>query len=189
MNPCLHPAHTHLMGQLTNYGKGPPPRQRLHPSFTMSSTRIHSDILVVAPEMWVESIGSDPAWEDKKHETLVWRGTTTGTRMEEDMPYWRLSQRLRVVEMTNQQTGTYDVLMSTGYNHPVGEPLSVEVAALNEGLMDIGFSGRPSQCSPGVCASIAKEYTFREGQTWEKANDYKYILDVSTSRSNQPWFC
>lgn len=168
------------MGQLTNYGKGPPPRQRLHPSFTMSSTRMHSDILAVAPEMWMENLGDDPEWENKKHETLLWRGTTTGTRMEEDMPYWRLSQRLRVVEMTNQQTGTYGVLMSTGRNHPVGEPLSVEVAALNENLMDIGFSGQPAQCSPSVCAIIAKEYKFREAQSWEDANDYKYILDAST---------
>ena len=152
----------------------------------MSSTQIHSDILVVAPEMWVESIDHDPVWDDKKHETLVWRGTTTGTRMEEEMPYWRLSQRLRVVEMTNQQTGTYDVLASTDYNHPVGEPLSVEVAALNEKLMDVGFAGQPGQCSPGVCAVIARDYKFREGQTWGEANDYKYILDVSTYRSNQP---
>lgn len=189
MDPCLHPTHTHLMGQLTNYGKGPRPRQRLHPSFTMSSTHIHSDILVVAPEMWVESIDNDPVWEDKKHETLVWRGTTTGTRMEEKMPYWRLSQRLRVVEMTNQQTGTYGVLRSTDYNHPVGEPLSVEVAGLNEKLMDIGFSGQPGQCSPEVCAIIARDYEFREHQNFEKASDYKYILDVSTYRMNQSWSC
>ena len=184
MDPCLHPTHTHLMGQLTNYDKGPPPRQRLHPSFTMSSTRIHSDILVVAPEMWTENIGDDPAWEDKTHKTLLWRGTTTGTRMKEDMPYWRLSQRLRMVEMTNQQTGTYDVLMSTEYNHSVGEPLTVEVSALNENLMDIGFSGQPGQCSPGVCAIIDREYKFRDSQSWGEANDYKYILDASTYPSN-----
>jgi len=168
------------MGQFTNYDKGPPPRQRFHPSFTMSTSRIHSDILVVAPENWVESSGNDPVWEDKKQEALSWRGTTTGTRMAEDMPYWRLSQRLRMVEMTNQQTGTYDVLMSTDYDHPVGEPLSVEVASLNENLMDIGFSGEPQQCSPEVCETIAREYKFREQQTWEESNDYKYILDVST---------
>ena len=172
------------MGQFTNYGKGPPPRQRIHPSFTMSSTRMHSDILVVAPEMWTENPGNDPAWEDKKHETLLWRGTTTGTRMEEDMPYWRLSQRLRMVEMTNQRTGTYDVLMSTDYNYPVGEPLTVEVAALNEDLMDVGLSGQPIQCSPEVCKIIDREYKFREAQSWGEANDYKYLLDVSTYPSN-----
>jgi hypothetical protein len=134
--------------------------------------------------MWTEDIGNDPVWEDKKHKTLLWRGTTTGTRMNEDMPYWRLSQRLRMVEMTNQQTGTYDVFMSTDYNHPVGEPLTVEAAALNEELMDIGFSGQPAQCSPGACAIIAREYKFREAQSWEEANDYKYILDASTYPSN-----
>lgn len=180
MDPCLHPTHSHLMGQLTNYGKGPGPRQRLHPSFSMSSTRIHSDILTVAPEMWTEDIGNDPAWEDKKYETLLWRGTTTGTRMEEKMPYWRLSQRMRMVNMTNERTGTYDVLMSTNHNRPVGEPLTLEMASLNEKLMDIGFSGKPGQCSPGVCAVIAKEYKFREKQSWGEANDHKYILDAST---------
>jgi hypothetical protein len=172
------------MGQFTNYGKGPPPRQRLHPSFTMSSTQIHSDILAVAPEMWKENIGNDPAWEDKKRDTLLWRGTTTGTRMNEDMPYWRYSQRLRMVEMTNQQSGTYDVLMSTDYDRPVGEPLTVEAAALNENLMDIGFSKKPGQCSPRVCAIIAKEYKYREVQSLSEANEYKYILDVSTGHSN-----
>jgi hypothetical protein len=184
MDPCLHPTHTHLMGQFTNYGKGPPPRQRLHPSFTMSSTRIHSDILVVAPEMWTDNVGDDPAWEDKKHETLLWRGTTTGTRMEESMPYWRLSQRLRMVNMTNQQMGTYDVLSSLGYDRPVGEPLTVEAATLNEDLMDIGFSGKPKQCSPGVCATIAGDYKFRETQTRGEANIHKYILDVSSCPLN-----
>jgi len=104
--------------------------------------------------------------------------------MKEDMPYWRLSQRLRMVEMTNQQTGTYDVLMSTEYNHSVGEPLTVEVSALNENLMDIGFSGQPGQCSPGVCAIIDREYKFRDSQSWGEANDYKYILDASTYPSN-----
>ena len=154
----------------------------------MSTTRIHSDILAVAPEMWVENLGNDPVWEDKKYETLLWRGTTTGTRVEEDMPYWRLSQRLRMVEMTNQQTGTYDVLMSTDYNNTVGEPLTVEVADLNEDLMDIGFSGQPVQCSPEVCATIAREYKFREAQSWEEANDYKYLLDASTYPPKQCGF-
>jgi hypothetical protein len=150
----------------------------------MSSTQIHSDILAVAPEMWKENIGNDPAWEDKKRDTLLWRGTTTGTRMNEDMPYWRYSQRLRMVEMTNQQSGTYDVLMSTDYDRPVGEPLTVEAAALNENLMDIGFSKKPGQCSPRVCAIIAKEYKYREVQSLSEANEYKYILDVSTGHSN-----
>lgn len=86
--------------------------------------------------------------------------------------------------MTNQQTGTYDVLMSTDYNYPVGEPLTVEVVALNEGLMDIGFSGQPGQCSPEVCEIIDREYEFREAQSWEEANDYKYLLDVSIYPSN-----
>ena len=104
--------------------------------------------------------------------------------MAKDMPYWRLSQRLRMVEMTNQQTGTYDVLMSTDNNHPVGEPLTVEAATLNEDLMDIGFSGRPGQCDSVVCPIIAKEYKFRERQSLVDANNYKYILDVSPYSSN-----
>jgi hypothetical protein len=184
MDPCLHPTHTHFVGQLTNHDKGPAPRQRLHPSFAMSSTRVHSDILTVAPEMWIAGLGDDPVWEDKKHDTLLWRGTTTGTRMAENMPYWRLSQRMRMVEMTNQQTGAYGVLMSTDRNNPVGEPLTVEAIELNEDLMDIGFSGEPIQCSPKVCEIIAKEYKFRDAQTFEEANNYKYLLDASTYPPN-----
>lgn len=144
----------------------------------MSTTPLHSDILAVAPEMWTDSVGEDPLWEDKSQEELLWRGTTTGTRMEEKMP-WKLSQRLRLVAQTNQQQGTYGVLRSFDEQSPIGDELKVNAKELNERLMNIGFSGEPAQCTPEVCEEIAKEYAFRERQTWEEANQWKYILDVS----------
>jgi hypothetical protein len=179
MNPCTHYSHIHLNGQLLNFGAGPRPRQRYHPSFSMSKTTLHSDILVVAPENWVEDVGVDPEWEEKSHDTLLWRGSTTGMSHKYSRA-WKNSQRLRLIAMTNQHNGTYEVLRTAGPDWAVGAPISMSSEILNQRLMDTAFVGKASQCEPVVCKVIEEEYKFTsEHQSWNDANTYKYMLDVS----------
>ncbi|CAG7853995.1 Beta-1,2-xylosyltransferase 1 Short=Cxt1p [Serendipita indica DSM 11827] len=178
MNPCLHPTHINLNGQLLNFEYGPTPRWKYYPSFSMSTTTMHADILTVAPENWVEDVGVDPPWDRKPHSKLLWRGSTTGMDMK-GRRKWRLSQRLRLVDLANRMNGSHQVLHPHSPLSPVGMPLVSSSAELNGRLMDIAFTSNASQCELQICKEIEKDYRFRQERlTWDEANKYKYLLDV-----------
>lgn len=180
MNPCLHHTHIHLNGQLLNFGRGPPPRQRHYPCFSMSSTTMHADILTVSPENWVGDgeIGIDPSWEEKPYDTLYWRGSTTGMSNKASRP-WQLSQRMRLVKLANQQDGMYDVLLPIGPNAAVGSATQIQAEEMNNRLMNVSFFGKASQCEPQVCELINNQYLFTPiKESWNEGNKHKYVLDV-----------
>ena len=82
--------------------------------------------------------------------------------------------------MTNQHNGTYEVLRTAGPDWAVGAAISMSSEVLNQRLMDTAFVGKASQCEPVVCKAIEEEYKFTsEHQSWNDANTYKYMLDVS----------
>ncbi|PVF92131.1 hypothetical protein CPB86DRAFT_718049 [Serendipita vermifera] len=177
MDPCVHYSHLKLNGQLLNFVGGPEIRQYYHPRFSMSTTRLHADILVPSPENWVGDIGNDPPWHEKPYDTLVWRGSTTGMRHVSATP-WYLSQRLRMVELANNQIGKYSVLPLRNANESVGAPIEVPADELNKRLMDIAFTGSPIQCEPEICSKMGQRYKFLKQQLdWTAANKYKYMLD------------
>lgn len=67
----------------------------LYPLFVSTSTSLHSDMLISPVDQWDHTIQTDPAWEDKEHNKVVWRGTTTGADLTIDhMRKW--SQRPRL---------------------------------------------------------------------------------------------
>lgn len=67
----------------------------LYPLFVSTSTSLHSDMLISPVDQWDHTIQNDPAWEDKEHNKVIWRGTTTGADLTIDhMRKW--SQRPRL---------------------------------------------------------------------------------------------
>lgn len=179
MNPCNHPSHVHLNGQFINYGIGPAPGRDFYPCFTLSTTSLHSDILTIPSENWTEDIGTDPNWDQKPFDTLYWRGSPTGSLNKEQVN-WRLSQRLRLVKLANDQTKKYKVLSSTGQDDRVGLPEEVEASNLLQRLLNITLVKVGSnQCYGSVCSEITQEYTFSGYEASSFANNFKYLLDVS----------
>lgn len=78
MDVCTNPNLVQLMGVLNSHDKGPSPAHIMYPTMVMSKTTLHSDILAVSAEAWTENVGDDPAWDNKTHNLLLWRGKTTG---------------------------------------------------------------------------------------------------------------
>ena len=153
------------------------------PQFSYSSTSLHHDILPATPINWVEDIKreSDPKFEDKIDDRLLWRGTTTGMWAGGDSRWWN-QQRMRLVRLANQLNGTIDVLRSTtSPTEKVGEKVQMSMARVNPAMLDVTFAGEPHSCSPEVCEVVKEEYEFRKHQSVEDAGNYKYILDVRIS--------
>lgn len=179
MDPCLHPSLLHYHGQFLSHSQGPIPHSVMIPQFSYSSTSLHHDILPATPINWVEDIEreSDPKFEDKIDDRLLWRGTTTGMWAGGDTR-WRNQQRMRLVRLANQLNGTRDVLRSTSSTERVGESVQMSMARVNPAMLDVTFAGEPHSCSEDMCEVVQDEYEFRKYQSVEKAGSYKYILDV-----------
>lgn len=77
----------------------------------------------------------------------------------------------------NAGTGQIPLLSSTDAQVAVGPAKDVSVAPLNELLLDIGFAGKPIQCTPAVCEQMDKEYEFKARMPFDAA--YKWVDQVS----------
>jgi hypothetical protein len=95
MDPCEHPEITHLVGFLSGFGKGPRPSKELYPVMAMSKTELHSDIVAISMEAWVEDVDNDPPWESKSNNKMLWRGKTTGIYFKDDVPWSELVHELQ----------------------------------------------------------------------------------------------
>lgn len=177
MDPCTHVDHVRLNGFFISHGEGPVPRKQMVPAFSMCTTQMHSDILTVAMEMWTEDIGVDPPWHEKKHDQLLWRGSNTGIYFG-DHNRWMDSQRVRLVNTTNLKTGSVSILNSTEGDEAVGAPERIPFDVANRAFMDIGFSGKTIQCAPELCKLIKRDLAHKTSQSFEAAQQWKYILDV-----------
>ncbi|WOO78997.1 Beta-1,2-xylosyltransferase 1 [Vanrija pseudolonga] len=178
MDPCQHPTLVHLNGFLAAHGKGPGPSKKMYPIIAMCKTMLHSDVLAVAEENWMEDVGVDPEWDEKKHDSLLWRGKTTGILFREDNP-WNISQRMNLLNITARDNGTLPVLKLTSRGEAVGHPVQKDLSKLNDQLMDVAFVDTPIQCEPkALCDQISKEYKFGDRMTWVAANEFKYQLDI-----------
>jgi hypothetical protein len=56
---------------------------------------MYSDILITPLEQYDAQPGYDPLWTAKRHNKLLWRGSTTGSRYDR-ATLWRPSQRSRL---------------------------------------------------------------------------------------------
>ncbi|EJT98365.1 hypothetical protein DACRYDRAFT_90924 [Dacryopinax primogenitus] len=179
MNPCTHPELVHTVGFLSgHYDRGPGPQEAHRLLFGMCKTEgLHGDVLTVASEMWTEDVGFDPAWENKTDERIVWRGSNTGILANPHTP-WKASQRVRMVSVLNNRTGSQGVLRPMGESEPVGEPVLRRHSWLNSVLADVAFTREPIQCEAGACEEMREMFDWRGMRTQTELNEYKYILDV-----------
>lgn len=181
MDPCQQPTHIHLNGFLQSQLPAPALHKELVPSFSVCTTSLHSDILTVPTEDWVETVIEDPQWAQKPHKKLYWRGNNTGTFHSPDT-WWNLTQRVRFIStaMDKFEEEVY-VLPSTGTKYePVGMGERIEKSLLNDWI-DARFTGHPMQCQPGsgLCEQLARSYTFVPPEPTDYEKQWKYLMDVS----------
>ncbi|KAG8966015.1 Glycosyltransferase Family 90 domain containing protein [Tulasnella sp. 419] len=178
MDPCLHPSHLHLTGFLESYAEGPYPEETMVPTFGMCTTLLHSDILTVALERWIDDVDDDPEWSDKTDDRLYWRGSNTGMEFNGLNP-WEYTQRIRLMRAVDERDGYLNVLRPAGGpDEPVGPLIQVQKSAANPAYMDIAFAGDPVQCISPFCEKLVELFNFGERQPEEMAWKHKYILDV-----------
>ncbi|WOO79768.1 Beta-1,2-xylosyltransferase 1 [Vanrija pseudolonga] len=178
MDVCNHPELVALTGILA--GKKPLSTNLL-PIFAISKTRLHSDILGVPPERYNGHVELVP-WEKKTNSHLLWRGANTGMHYGATLP-WRDTQRVRLLGMSAEKTGTLDVIAppSGMKSKTVGDAVKrMAKGPANERYFDMGFVGKAIQCEveDGTCAEIDRNYPFKKRVTPIEADSYKYIVDI-----------
>lgn len=174
----------------------------LVPLFTFAKTRMHADILSTPLEQFSEFyIGYEPPWDQKSHNKLLWRGSsscasswadragsTTGVEFNKHTP-WRLSQRARLHMMSQDMEGEKEVIWS---QRGAVRESNMTVSDLNHLYMDTAFSGVPHQCDPETCKIMEDTINFKPLIGLEDSNmvsssplqaspdaaQYKYLMDV-----------
>jgi hypothetical protein len=184
MDPCVHPTHTRTTGLFIS--QHPDPLPYSPPTFGMSSTLLHTDIITPTLEhfrLHIDSIDQIP-WEKKTEDRLLWRGRSTGTVAQTGVD-WRNSQRHRLVGLfQNGHNETTDERIipvhdpdEDGSDKP---PIEISATELNLDLMDISFGDAPVQCDSEVCPTVERELNFmHERQSHPDGYKYRYVLDVS----------
>ncbi|GAA5975453.1 hypothetical protein JCM11641_004268 [Rhodosporidiobolus odoratus] len=181
MDMCENPEWQYLHGFTSWPGMRP---QTLRPLFSFAKTSMHSDILLTPLEQYWDIESYDPAWENKKSNKAVWRGSTTGVWFDRGT-WWRSSQRVRLWFMGKDKAGSRRVRFSgEGLETPTGVPSLVErnvstVALMNQ-YIDFAFTGKAGQCSEedGSCEAVRQLFDFQRPFGWNEANEYKYMLDL-----------
>ncbi|WWC98816.1 hypothetical protein V866_005709 [Kwoniella sp. B9012] len=187
MDLCSHPNVIPIHGALA--GKIPKVNE-LMPIFTLSKTKLHSDVLGVPVEQWLEdeSLIEIP-FEQKENSRLLWRGSNTGTVHSVETP-WRTSHRTRLIYLTNYQDENENENFKVNYiPPPKGIRSKVEMQKVikqdkldgwNQRSMDLGFTGGPIQCNvdDGTCDDLMEEFSWTEQMTHDEALNYKYVIDV-----------
>ena len=183
MDPCNHPHLFYHHGQFLSHKRGPDPQHYLVPEFSYCSTTLHHNIRIPVPYAWVEDVyprSSDPEWDDKFDERLLWRGSNTGLYQKKDS-LWRDSQRHFLVEFANDYRGVLDVLPpDRAPNEKLVEVREMVKARINPAVMDVAFTGTAIACEPDTCKILKEDYQWRERQSLREAGNYKYVIDVSS---------
>lgn len=142
---CQHPYNIPLHGVTS--GKRVRVGGYVKPVFSLSKTTLHSDILAVPVEQWVEDLAVVP-WAERTSDKLLWRGSNTGMHYAKDTP-WRTSHRIRAINITRPDAeGFVDVLPPASQRHDNSELLGESVAHLaladlNKKMFDVAFTGPP----------------------------------------------
>lgn len=144
---------------------------------------MHSDILCVPLEQFINTPTSDPNWEDKPFDKIIWRGSMTGVWYD-SVSWWRSSQRSRLHYLSQAKTGSkYVRFLQQGKAGQGSERVierEVDMIDLNHRYLDAAYVGKLYQCTEtdGSCEAVPKHVDVAEGLIWEAQNDYKYIIDT-----------
>ncbi|TKA58044.1 hypothetical protein B0A53_00446 [Rhodotorula sp. CCFEE 5036] len=177
MDLCYHPENQLLHG--FSAWSGPRPGI-LYPLFVSTSTSLHSDMLISPVDQWDHTIQTDPAWEDKEHNKVVWRGTTTGADLTIDhMRKWSQRPRLCKLPFTS---GSVELPFAPKDEPRVPGPMETFQAraqALARHWFDFRFLGEAKQCGdPAMCDSFEKDFLWDDWMDPAKQAEYKYVIDV-----------
>ncbi|SCV72127.1 BQ2448_4821 [Microbotryum intermedium] len=186
MDVCSHPERQTLHGFTLWDG----PRSGLaYPLFAMTSTLMHSDLLVPPIDQYDRPVGNDPRWEEKKRDKVVWRGSTTGADL--NLTWMRdYSQRPRLCRLPSQTgpiTLTYAPNDKPGQLGPT-QDFTADKRTLAQEWFDFQFLGKPEQCGDSAaCADFAKEFTWSDFMGQDEQNEYKYVIDVDGNGVSRQW--
>ncbi|KAL8281153.1 hypothetical protein RQP46_006511 [Phenoliferia psychrophenolica] len=176
MDMCLHPE---LLAQngFTSWD-GPRP-YLLYPLFSWSKTSMHADILSAPVGSLLDAAGRVYSWEKKTQSKVMWRGDTTGMYARRGST-WRTTQRSRLVLLTSDHEGQREVHFADPKAHDAIRRFTGPTADINAFYFDVGFSGTPIQCDPNdqTCQIMLQELRFLPTMNKDRANLYKYVLDV-----------
>ncbi|GAA5868209.1 hypothetical protein JCM3774_000601 [Rhodotorula dairenensis] len=177
MDMCYHPENQLLHG--FSAWSGPRPGI-LYPLFVSTSTSLHSDLLISPVDQWDHTIQNDPAWEEKEHNKVIWRGTTTGADLTIDhMRKWSQRPRLCKLPFTS---GSVELPFAPKDEPRVPGPMETFQAraqALARHWFDFRFLGEAKQCcDPAMCDSFEKDFLWDDWMDPAKQAEYKYVIDV-----------
>ncbi|GAA5901069.1 uncharacterized protein JCM6883_004741 [Sporobolomyces salmoneus] len=188
MNLCLNPENQLIHGFTSWVGPRP---GTLYPIFSHTTTHLHSDFLVPPIDQYDHRLGSDPDWDEKRFDKVVWRGSTTGADLNiEHSRRW--SQRVRLCRLPfepGSKTLPYspsDSSISSNEELDSIGPLSTFTAntkSLAQQYFDFAFVGNGvTQCDqdPKLCKEFSKQFKW-DSEGWmepELQNEYKYVIDV-----------
>ncbi|POV99104.1 hypothetical protein PSHT_13686, partial [Puccinia striiformis] len=140
--------------------------QPITPLFSFSKTCLDSDIRVTPMEQYQATYGNVYEWNDPRRiAKSFWRGSTTGFN---ENPSWKDSHRLRLHQLTRPIKGHKQLIDGT----------QIDLAKANAAWFDVEFVGTPIQCEPPVCQQLEQMIKFQEWVDDDKANLFKYALDV-----------
>lgn len=187
MDPCTHPSIMEKHGmflEVHNKDSHPQPHNTLYPIFALSKTALNGDILITPFfRAGRHDVGYDPKWNDKKAK-LYWRGRATGMEHNKGASsQWRHSQRERLHWLANSKSSEPMTIMepkdASGAARMVNRPKN----KLGQYYTDAKLVGGPWQCdrNDGTCDEMQAEIDFAPLEGSDKANEFKYILDVSCS--------
>ena len=148
----------------------------LLPIFSPSKLSSFQDILFPAAWYLGEKVSLDEERDipwDEKDDLLYWRGSTTSGYSEKGI--WHRQHRQRFVEQV-EQPGSAHILVRRE-DSSLGWEIKQVDRQLFQHLYDVHFSGI-GQCSPEDCASQTDYFDVREEDDFQKAWQYKYLLDI-----------
>ncbi|GAA5983978.1 hypothetical protein JCM10908_005999 [Rhodotorula pacifica] len=177
MDMCYHPENQLLHG--FSAWSGPRPGI-LYPLFVSTSSSLHSDLLISPVDQWDSTPHTDPKWEDKEHNKVIWRGTTTGADLIIDhMRKWSQRPRLCKLPFTS---GSIELPFAPNDEPRVPgrmETFSTRAQSLARYWFDFRFLGEAKQCGdPEMCDSFEKDFLWDEWMDPAKQAEYKYVIDV-----------
>ncbi|KAM0791241.1 hypothetical protein ACM66B_005720 [Microbotryomycetes sp. NB124-2] len=175
MDLCDHPSFQPIHG----FSAWPGPRPGLlYPLFTFTKTAWHADLLMPPIDQYDRPLGNDPDWEEKKHDRMVWRGTTTGADL--TIKHMRdYSQRMRLVRLPTQAGNLTVQVAPKDDDDRIGFVENFEHPArdLGKSYFDVKFLDKPQQCGD-ACDEIQREFEWDKWMSNDEQNEYKYVIDV-----------
>ncbi|KAE9390087.1 hypothetical protein BT96DRAFT_946375 [Gymnopus androsaceus JB14] len=183
MDPCQHPALFWQHGQFLSHHNGPDPYPTMIPEFSSCTTSLHHNIRIPTPYGWIEDIlprSNDPDFDEKVDDRLLWRGSNTGIH-HSPTSRWQDAHRDKLVRYVSELNGTIDYLVppKPGYeDQPLGPSQTARKSRINPAMMDMGFTGKPSQCHEQTCKLMEQIYDYKKRQSIKDAGSYKYVFDI-----------